>query len=162
MSRCTEMGSSPGSEQLELRNLARLDRWVSFIKFNIVGLTGVFVNEGALLLLTSGGVYYLYASALAIEVSIISNFVFNDLWTFRDRRHGRAAARLLKFNGLMLIGLLVNLLVLYVGTSYLGIHIAISNLLGIGVAFVVRYELSVKYAWIKREEESAEPVPTPL
>jgi len=134
-----------------------LGYWRRFIKFNLVGLTGVLVNEGLLVLLVSGGVYYIYASAVAIEVSIISNFVLNDLWTFRDRRHGHAAMRMLKFNGLMLVGLAVNLAILYLGTDFMSINYAVSNLVGIAVAFLVRYWLSVKYAWIKKEEESVQP-----
>lgn len=134
-----------------------LGYWRRFIKFNLVGLTGVLVNEGLLVLLVSGGVYYIYASAVAIEVSIISNFVLNDLWTFRDRRHGHAAMRMLKFNGLMLVGLAVNLAILYLGTDFMSINYAVSNLVGIAVAFLVRYWLSVKYAWMKKEEESVQP-----
>ncbi len=134
-----------------------LGYWRRFIKFNIVGLTGVFVNEALLILLASAGLYFVYASAAAIEVSIISNFALNDFWTFRDRRHGHMATRLLKFNGLMIIGLVVNLAILYAGTSYLGINYALSNLIGIGAAFLVRYWLSVQYAWIKKEEVSVEP-----
>jgi dolichol-phosphate mannosyltransferase len=134
-----------------------LDYWRRFIKFNIVGLSGVVINEGLLILLVSYGLYYVYASAVAIEVSIISNFVLNDIWTFRDRRHGHPVTRLLKFNGLMLVGLAVNLGILYFGTDYLGINYAVSNLAGIAVAFVVRYWLSVKYAWIKKEAESVIP-----
>ena len=142
---------------MDLQPVLTLDYWRHFIKFNVVGLTGVFVNEAVLLMLASGGLYYLYASALAIEVSILTNFVLNDLWTFRDRRHGHIAVRLAKFNGLMIIGLAVNLAVLYACASYLGIYFALSNLVGIGVAFLVRYWLSVKYAWIKKEEKSTEP-----
>lgn len=131
--------------------------WRRFVKFNVVGITGVLVNEGLLVLLASTGVYYLYASVVAIEVSIVSNFILNDIWTFRDRRHGRAAARFLKFNGLMLVGLVANLAILYFGTDYLGVNYAISNLAGIAGAFLIRYWLSVKYAWVKAEEESIEP-----
>jgi len=131
--------------------------WRRFIKFNVVGLTGVVVNEGLLILLASDGVYYLYASAVAIEVSIITNFILNDLWTFRDRRHGDAATRFLKFNVLMLVGLAVNLAILYLGTDFFGVNYAVSNLAGIAVAFLVRYWLSVKYTWMKREEESTLP-----
>jgi dolichol-phosphate mannosyltransferase len=137
-----------------------LGYWQRFIKFNLVGLTGVLVNEGLLVLFVSKGVYYLYASAVAIEASIISNFALNDLWTFRDRRHGHVVARLVKFNGLMLVGLAVNLAILYLGTDFLNINYAVSNLLGIAVAFLVRYWLSVKYAWIKKEEESVLPPET--
>ena len=135
-----------------------LGYWRRFIKFNLVGLTGVLVNEGILVGLVSGGAYYIYASAVAIEVSIISNFFLNDLWTFRDRRHGHAVTRMLKFNGLMLVGLAVNLAILYLGTDFLSINYAVSNLVGIAVAFLVRYWLSVKYAWIKKEEESVLPL----
>ena len=140
-----------------MQRLFTLDFWRRFIKFNLVGLSGVVVNEGLLVLLALDGVYYVYASAVAIEVSIISNFLLNDFWTFRDRRHGRMATRLLKFNGLMIIGLVVNLAILFAGTEYLGINYAVSNLVGIGAAFLVRYWLSVEYTWMRKEEESVEP-----
>jgi dolichol-phosphate mannosyltransferase len=146
---------------LELARVFTFGYWVRFIKFNLVGLSGVLVNEGVLVLLVSVGVYFVNASVLAIEVSIISNFLLNDFWTFHDRRHGHIVTRLLKFNGLMLIGLLVNLAILYLGTNFLSIYYAVSNLIGIAAAFLVRYELSVRYAWIKKEEESVEPPKEP-
>jgi dolichol-phosphate mannosyltransferase len=122
----------------------------SFVKFVAVGLIGVGVNEGLLILLDkSTGVPLLAAGAIAIEVSILSNFVLNDLWTFRDRRRGRASVRLAKFNALMLAGLVVNLVVLDVGTAYFGVDAAVSNLVGIAAAFFLRYALSVKYAWMR-------------
>ncbi len=123
----------------------------SFIKFNIVGLTGVFVNEGLLIALQAQGVYVLTASAIAIEVSILSNFLLNDLWTFRDRRSGHFAVRLVKFNLLMLLGLAVNLAIIFVGVNYFGVAAALANLVGIAAAFLLRYELSVKYAWMREE-----------
>ena len=146
---------------MDLQKALTLNYWLSFIKFNVVGLVGVVVNEGVLLFLVFEGMYYLNASAVAIEISIISNFVLNDFWTFRDRRHGHIVVRLLKFNGLMIIGLLVNLAILYAGTDYLAIPYAISNLFGIAAAFLLRYWLSVRFAWIKKEEESVEPQPGP-
>ncbi|HUI00061.1 MAG TPA: GtrA family protein [Nitrososphaerales archaeon] len=123
----------------------------NFLKFVVVGLTGVAVNEGLLLLLQSTGMYLLLASAIAIEVSILSNFAMNDLWTFRERRSGSAGGRLLKFNALMLVGLAVNLGVLDAGTAYLGLSAAVANLVGIAVAFLLRYFLSVRYAWMRTE-----------
>ena len=142
---------------MDFHRILTLDYWHSFIKFNVVGLVGVLVNEGVLLLLVFEGIYYLYASAVAIEVSIVSNFILNDFWTFRDRRHGHIVSRMLKFNGLMIIGLVVNLAILYAGTTYLGIVYAISNLVGIAAAFLLRYWLSIRFAWIKKEEESVVP-----
>jgi dolichol-phosphate mannosyltransferase len=121
----------------------------SFIKFSIVGASGVVVNEGLLIAFTYWGVYLLTASAAAIEISIVTNFAMNDLWTFRDRRSGRLAVRLVKFNALMLVGLVVNLAVVDVGTLYFGVTAAVTNLVGIGAAFLLRYALSVRYAWMR-------------
>ncbi|MDG6963710.1 MAG: GtrA family protein [Nitrososphaerota archaeon] len=143
---------------MDLRRILTPDYWLSFIKFDVVGIIGVFVNEGLFLLLLFEGTYYLYADALAIEVSILSNFLLNEFWTFRERRHGHVALRLVKFNGLMLVGLAVNLAILYGLTTYFGIVSGISNLVGIGAAFLLRYWLSVRFVWMKKEEESVVPV----
>lgn len=135
-----------------------------FIKFGVVGAIGTVVNEGLLILIKSRGVYFLTAGAISIEVSILSNFVLNDLWTFRDRRSGKAEVRLVKFNALMLAGLAVNLAVLYEGVD-LGMTPEVANLVGIAVAFVLRYALSVKYAWMRIEtieEGSGAQTPEPV
>ena len=135
----------------------------SFVKFMIVGASAVVVNEGLLLAFQSWGLFLLYASAAAIEISILTNFVMNDLWTFKDRRSGHFAVRLAKFNALMLIGLVVNVAVVDVGTLYFGFAAAITNLAGIGAAFLLRYALSVRYAWMRTENiEGATPEPSPV
>lgn len=135
-----------------------------FTKFAIVGAIGIVVNEGLLILIKSTGVYFLTAGAVAIEVSILSNFVLNDLWTFRDRRTGSAAVRLVKFNALMIAGLVLNLAVLYAGVDYFGMTPEVANLVGIAAAFFLRYVLSVRYAWMRLEtiEEGKAPIPQPL
>ena len=136
-----------------------------FIKFGIVGAIGIVVNEGLLIALQSRGVYLLWASTSAIEISIISNFILNDLWTFRNRRSGHWAVRWAKFNALMLAGLVINAAIVDVGVESFGMAAAIANLIGIAAAFVLRYFLSVKYAWMRIEnieEGNAAPITGPL
>ena len=64
-------------------------------RFALVGLSGVIVNLAALHLFAGVlGIHEVVASALAIETSIVTNFLLNDAFTFRDRRaprRGRAA-----------------------------------------------------------------------
>jgi putative flippase GtrA len=55
-------------------------------KFATVGASGVLVNLLVLGLCTRLGLQTNAAAALAIEVSILSNFFLNLSWTFRDRR----------------------------------------------------------------------------
>ena len=67
------------------------------------------------------------------------------------------AVRFAKFNGLMLVGLVANVLILYSLTAYLYVPSELSNLAGIGAASLLRYWLSIRFTWIKKEEESVVP-----
>jgi dolichol-phosphate mannosyltransferase len=119
-----------------------------FVRFCTVGFTGVFVNEGALWFFTDiVGLYYLYSSVLAVEMAIVSNFLFNDFWTFRDRSlkkagFAQALRRFLQFNTICGMGALLNVAVLWLLTEQMGLHYLVSNLAGIGVATLWNYGLN--------------------
>ncbi len=79
-----------------------------FIKFCVVGASGVVVNLAMLALFDGLGMQQSLASACAIQVSILSNFAVNERWTFRDQRgEGTALNRLLRFQGVSLVGALI-------------------------------------------------------
>lgn len=81
----------------------------TFIKFAVVGATGVAVNLGAFSLLLAAGLNKYVASPLAIEASIITNFLLNNVWTFRHRETAdRVAIRGLKFNAVSMVALVVS------------------------------------------------------
>lgn len=103
---------------------------------------------GILWLLTQfAGFYYLWASLIAIEVSILNNFTWNDLWTFRERRQVPFRVRLITFHLISLVGGGINWLVLFLLTQVGGIFYLISNLVGIGVAFLWNYHANNKITW---------------
>lgn len=58
----------------------------TFIKFGLVGVSGVLVNLLSFNLFMYLGLKPLWASPLAIEVSIIWNYIYNNFWTFRERQ----------------------------------------------------------------------------
>jgi dolichol-phosphate mannosyltransferase len=74
-------------------------------RFLAVGGIGAAVNLGALTLLLAAGVDKYIASPLAIEVSILSNFVLHESWTFADRRAGTWGTRLWRFHSVALLAL---------------------------------------------------------
>ena len=87
----------------------RLTSHRTFIKFCVTGLSGVFVNLGSFQLLTALGVHRYLASPIAIELSIISNFLVNNYWTFADRELADGKRiRGLKFNVVSLLALAVS------------------------------------------------------
>ena len=57
-----------------------------FLKFGIVGASGVVVNYGIAYLGYVAGLSDLLSLAIGLEAAIVNNFVWNDLWTFRHRR----------------------------------------------------------------------------
>ena len=56
-----------------------------FIKFGVVGFTGFLVNYLGLELLKRAGLTTYWATLFATELSIISNFTLNNIWTFKDK-----------------------------------------------------------------------------
>jgi len=77
----------------------RLGQQRIFIKFMIVGASGVVVNLGVFHLLLQAGMHQFLASPIAIQSSIVSNFFANNHWTFGKRNlRGRRSIRGLKFN----------------------------------------------------------------
>jgi putative flippase GtrA len=80
--------------------------FVRCAKFNVVGAMGMGVQLAALACFRRWmGGHYLYASAAAIEVTLLHNFVWHIHYTWRDRREGTSHLRqLVRFhlsNGLV-------------------------------------------------------------
>jgi len=80
-----------------------------FIKFLLVGAFGVGINLGLFALLLRLGVNQFVASPVAIEASIVGNFLLNNYWTFRRRRVATGLRlRGIKFNLVSLFALLIS------------------------------------------------------
>jgi len=87
----------------------RFERSKVFLRFLAVGAAGVVVNLAAFTLLLNTGLSKYIASPLAIELSIITNFLLNNFWTFADRDTGsKLHIRGLKFNIVSFVALAVS------------------------------------------------------
>jgi dolichol-phosphate mannosyltransferase len=142
-----------GSSKLGLRDIAEfvVNAWwirfraaKTFIKFAMVGASGVAVNLGIFSVLLSTGMNKFIASPISIECSILTNFMLNNFWTFRWRKTGdRTRVKGLKFNivsvGTLLVsfGTFALLSFLFPKTSPL-----IHQLVGIAPAMLLNYFLN--------------------
>jgi len=87
----------------------RFERSKTFLKFAVVGAAGVVVNLASFTVLMNLGMNKYLASPLAIEVSIITNFLFNNYWTFSKRdMNDKVHIRGLKFNVVSFVALAVS------------------------------------------------------
>ena len=84
-----------------------------FVRFAGVGASGVVVNLLALWALAGlAGIREVPASAIAVEVSIVWNFLLNNAYTYRDRNRAAEAGllgRLARYNLVSLVGLGIQL-----------------------------------------------------
>jgi dolichol-phosphate mannosyltransferase len=125
------------------------------IRFGLVGLSGVFVDMTVLYLLynSSGLGWGLTRSKIvAAELAIVNNFLWNDRWTFGDlsrRQRGwrKRLIRLLKFNILCLMGLVLNVLLLNLLFNSLHINYLVANLLAIAVVTIWNFWINLKFSW---------------
>ena len=126
-----------------------------FLRFGLVGLSGVFVDMTLLYLLSDPSSLALpltRSKILAGEIAIINNFLWNDAWTFADvstEQHEwrQRMKRFLKFNIICLAGLVLNVVVLNIVFNFVIQNRYIANLIAIAVATVWNFWVNLKLSW---------------
>ncbi len=124
-----------------------------FIRFGLVGFSGVFVDMAVFYLLREHVELALTRSAiLSAEVAILNNFLWNDLWTFGDiSRHQRGwrkrFKRFLKFNVICLVGLILNVLLVNLLFNVFGINEYVAKLIAIAAVTVWNFWINLKLSW---------------
>lgn len=86
--------------------------WVQLGKFCVVGAIGYGINVAVYTVLLHAGLHYLLAATCSFAVAATSNYTWNRLWTFHDRR-GHVAVQGARFLAVSLLALGANLLVLH-------------------------------------------------
>ena len=91
---------------------------VRFVRYSLVGLSGVFVDMTIFYIISAQlGQGLTQSKVIAAEVTIISNFWWNDTWTFADLARQQPSwsdrfKRLLKFNLICTVGLAIDVVLL--------------------------------------------------
>jgi len=126
-------------------------------KFNLVGAIGMFVQLATLALFNrlSRG-HYLCASAAAVEITLLHNFVWHLHYTWRDRRkHSALLAQLIRFhlsNGL--VSLVGNLTLMRILVHDAHLPLLVSNVIAILCCSVVNFCLGNEWVFaVGRRQE---------
>ena len=125
-----------------------------FLRFAVVGASGVLVNFAFLTLGLwvfadfSDGVRETSASGLGIAMSILTNFLLNDAWTWGDRKKGTrkrdVAWRFSTYAVGAGIAAALQFGVAAFFRSVLGAHVYFAQAMGIAIGTVVNYVISNK------------------
>jgi putative flippase GtrA len=127
-------------------------------KFNLVGAMGMVVQLAALALFNRWMAgHYLYASAVAIELTLMHNFMWHLHYTWRDRRDNSTRLRqLVRFhlsNGL--VSMLGNLALMRLLVHEVHLPLLVSNGIAILCCSIVNFCLGNNWAFA--EEHKTEP-----
>jgi putative flippase GtrA len=122
---------------------------VRWLKFNAVGATGICVQLSVLATLRSGlGWNYLLSTALAVEVTIIHNFLWHERFTWSDRftdsRLGRFAAFNLSNGAISLLG---NLGIMKLLAGVLGMNYFVANSIAIAICSLLNFAVGDRFVF---------------
>ncbi len=135
-----------------------MNTFVRWWRFNLVGSMGMVLQLLALALISrvSRG-HYLFASAAAIELTLLHNFVWHLHYTWRDRRNDSAVlAQLLRFhlsNGL--VSMLGNLLLMRLLVHEVGLPLLASNAIAILCCSLLNFCIGDRWAFRPPLEQAA-------
>ena len=129
-----------------------------FIKFCIVGASGFCVNLGLLALFVEvAGMNKVWAQIPSYQISILTNFMFNEFWTFSDRRTPGLKSfliRAVKFNLVSQVGWGINISVYYVVLNAAGIYYIVSQIIAIAVATMWNFFSNLIWTWRQKQGEA--------
>jgi len=137
--------------------IGRLRRW---LKFNAVGAIGILVQLAALAAFKGAlRIPYMFATALAVETAVLHNFVWHEMWTWRDRRDaGNPISRLLRFNiGNGVVSIVVNLILMRLLVGHFHMQYLVANLVAIAAGSLANFLVSDLFVFRRRAEEKVAP-----
>lgn len=134
---------------------------VRWLKFNAVGAVGIAVQLAALFVLKSVfRLNYLLATALAVEVAVVHNFLWHERYTWADRVHPswrQSLPRLVRFNltngGVSILGNLA-LTKLFVGLGHM--NYLLVNGVAIAMCSLANFLISEQWVFRTGDKKSAE------
>lgn len=146
--------------RLSTGRVGRLSRKVNFpvrrfVRFGLVGFSGVFVDMAILYLLSDPTTLawpLTPSKIIAGEIAILNNFFWNDAWTFADvsarqQQWQQRLKRFVKFNAICLAGLVLNVLILNLVLNFIIPNRYIANFIAIAVVTVWNFWINLKLSW---------------
>lgn len=115
-------------------------------KYYLVGGIGVLVNLGILYALKEYvGLWFLVSSAIAIYVSMTTNFLLNKVWTFKDTTAKQSTVFMyIKFIGISIFGMSIQLGFNYIFVDEVHMYYLLAAFISIVIASGVNFMLNRK------------------
>ena len=138
---------------MESNDKNKMDRFSIFakqtFKYYLVGACGVLVNLGLVYFLTDViGAWYVFSQAVAVGVSMTSNFTLHKFWTYRKEiKEAKTLERYIKFIAISLLGMGIQLSLTFVLVENFAMYYMHAAMLSIAIAGSFNYFANRKWTF---------------
>jgi len=111
-----------------------------FLKFSTAGALGFLIQLAAVALFTTLGWHYLAATAIAVELAIVTNFAWHRAITWADRPEGDALRQFVRFNALTAVtSIAATLVVTGLLVEAAGVSPVVANIISVASLGLVNF-----------------------
>ena len=121
------------------------DLVLKFVKFSVVGISGLAIDFGITWLVKEvlkGNKYI--ANSLGFSLAVVNNYLWNKYWTFQDADPA-FLEQFGKFLAISTLGLLINNLIIYVLNRHINFYLA--KLFAIVIVVIWNFIMNYTYAF---------------
>lgn len=134
--------------------IIRAQKSKSFIKYCIVGGTGFAVQTLISKILIGFGIHPGMSVSIGAEGAIVSNFMFNNRWTFRHKRIiglDRVLRKFMQFNGVAVGAVIIQGAIVSLGTHLYGVSVWFISMVFAIIFIVIPYSYFMynRFIWKK-------------
>jgi putative flippase GtrA len=149
-------GAAIAHKTVETAKPSQVRRWINFYAVGALGFAVQIVTLATLKGLL--GVDYLVATGLAVEVSVLHNFLWHERWTWADRTgtgHGGVFDRLVRFHAATaIISIVGNMVGTWLLVTAFELHYLVANLLAVLSCSILNFFVSDLMVFRKMREEA--------
>ena len=127
----------------------RFGKYYEFVRYGFIGTFGILINLGIYVVLTRFvGWTVELSGAIAIELSILCNFILNNLWNIKTKEGSPGLlGKMFKYHSISAVGASVNYIVLLVLFYKFGFHDITANFIGIVLSIFINYGMNAYFSW---------------
>jgi len=121
-----------------------------FIKYSIIGFIGLLVYQATIWIgLNLLQVSKYYSLALGIEAAILSNYFFNNFWTFKDYRHRsiHIISGLFSYHLISIAGVIINYSSSVLLIDRFAVNIYVASIIGAVLSTLWNYRMNFQITW---------------
>ncbi|MEN4017347.1 MAG: GtrA family protein [Methanobacterium sp.] len=116
---------------------------IQFFRYIFVGGVAFIVDFSSLFIFTDiFGVFYLISAAIAFILGLIANYALSISWVFNKRTLDNKLSEFTIFAFIGVIGIFLNVLIIYVFTEYAGLFYLLSKI--IAAALILFWNFSAR------------------